>query len=224
MGELQAAQVVRHLQPRQDPKTLRVAFVALDIGDLSGAQPFTRGPGMRTPAREPVPNRVLSAVTEGRIPEIMPERRRMDDRPEIGRMDLVLLQPVAGADLGSGTGPQAPRDARDFEGMREPRADVVVIRERKTWVLSCSRRKAEQKMIGHYRAENPNEPTRGDLASPGRADLRRAVLASASGRDSAPHRRRSLPNEKSGPNGSGVSGSGVTGAGVTVPGEPRCAG
>ena len=35
--ELKPARVVRHLQPREDTETLRVAFVSLDVRDLRRA-------------------------------------------------------------------------------------------------------------------------------------------------------------------------------------------
>jgi hypothetical protein len=135
----------------------------------------------------------------------------MDDRPEIGRMDLVLLQPVAGADLGSGTGPQAPRDARHFEGMREPRADVVVIREREDlgFILQSPESGAEDDSVTvplkirtsplAATRRRPAEPIRAEQFWPAHpAGTQRRTAAAPS------------PDEKSGPNGSGVSGSGVT--------------
>lgn len=126
--QLHAAEVVRALQARDDAKALGVALEAQQVLLLGGMH----APDQRTPERrflEELADAVLAGMAERRIAEIVRERGRRDDRPEIGRHDL--RQPVArDHDLADPVAERA-RDAGHLQRMRQARAHVIVRRQRK---------------------------------------------------------------------------------------------
>src|SRR2546423_8749504 len=92
--ELEAAGVVGHLQARENAEALCVALVARDVRGLRAAESFARRARVRGVAAEPMLDRVLAAVAEGRIAEVVPERRRMDNGAEVRRVQPFLREAV----------------------------------------------------------------------------------------------------------------------------------
>ncbi len=119
--------IVRHLQPRDDAEALRVALEAREVLLLDLAQRRARVRGDRR-FFKPHADRIFTRMTERRIAEIVRQRGRGDDRAKIRRVNFWQL--AARADRGADDRGERPADARDLEAVREPRAHVVVVRER----------------------------------------------------------------------------------------------
>ena len=128
--ELEAAEVVRHLQAREDSEALRVALVAFHVGGFRLGEAGACGARVWAVACEPVLDRVLAAVAEGRVAEIVPERGGMDDRAEVRCVQFLPCEIVACADFRADARAERAADAGDFERMREPRAGEIIFRER----------------------------------------------------------------------------------------------
>lgn len=76
-------------------------------------------------------NRILSAVAEGRITQIVPKRRCVDDGPEVRRMQPQRAESMPRTHLRADARSKRATNARDLQRVSEPSAREIIFRERK---------------------------------------------------------------------------------------------
>ena len=128
--ELQTAGIGRALQPADNAKSLRIAFVALEVGFLDRREimPFKQA-GMA----KPFANGIFAGMAERWIADVVSQAGGGNDSPEITRLDV--LQAMPGNDFTTHHGAQRTPDTTDFKAVCQAGADIVALGERENLCL-----------------------------------------------------------------------------------------
>ena len=121
-GQLQTTRIGRTLQPADDAETLRIAFIALEIG-LLGRREIV--PLKQAGGAEPLADGILAGMAEWRVADIVRQAGCGDDGTEIARFDMV--QVVPGDDLAADHRAQRAADATRLQAVRQAGAHVIAL-------------------------------------------------------------------------------------------------
>src|SRR5699024_12468636 len=110
-----------------DTKALSITFISQQVGTLTLGESIEQSAAVCFGALEPVPNRVLSGMTERWITDIVTETGGLYDHAQISRRDPVW-QPLAQEFTDKHA--QAASHAAHLQGVGETGVDMIVISQR----------------------------------------------------------------------------------------------
>ena len=143
-GQLQTTRIGRTLQPADDAETLRIAFIALEIG-LLGRREIV--PLKQAGGAEPLADGILAGMAEWRVADIVRQAGCGDDGTEIARFDMV--QVVPGDDLAADHRAQRAADATRLQAVRQAGTHVIAFGkgENLRLVLHPAKRRGEDNAV-----------------------------------------------------------------------------